>query len=245
MKHGDPKAMSASSAKKRRSLAVPISRRRFVLGLFFGLLPIRLRFARGMGRKEYPQGFREIKGEVRVNDRPVVEGDPVAFGDTVSTGPDGYAVFVVGRDAFMLQENARMEITKGPDKTAKKKGVVVLRVAAGRVLSVFGDGSKRFITNTAVVGIRGTAVYVEIEARRTYVCPCYGTTVVASRHTGKQEQLRTRHHEEPRYIYDTASGGRIEPGPVKNHTDEELIHIESLVGRIPPFVEDEEEFGSY
>jgi hypothetical protein len=27
----------------------------------------------------------------------------------------------------------------------------------------------------------------------------------------------------------------IEPAPVINHTDEELILLESLVGRVPPF----------
>ena len=57
--------------------------------------------------------------------------------------------------------------------------------------------------------------------------------------TGKVlEDVKTRHHESPRYIYKSVQGdGRLIAGaPVINHTDEELILLESLVHRKPPFV---------
>ena len=47
------------------------------------------------------------------------------------------------------------------------------------------------------------------------------------------ETVRTIHHDAPRYIY--AHGDMpikmIEPAPVVNHTDAELIMLEALVGR--------------
>ena len=50
-----------------------------------------------------------------------------------------------------------------------------LRVVTGAVLSVFSPGeSKTLRTSTATIGIRGTAVYLEAEESRTYVCTCYG-----------------------------------------------------------------------
>jgi ribosomal 50S subunit-recycling heat shock protein len=47
--------------------------------------------------------------------------------------------------------------------------------------------------------------------------------------------VRTRHHDEPRYIYRKGMPRMMEKAPVVNHTDAELILLESLVGRKPPF----------
>ena len=55
-----------------------------------------------------------------------------------------------------------------------------------------------------------------------------------------RETVHSTHHSAPRYIY--AHGEMpiqmIEPAPVVNHTDAELIMLEALVGRKPPFEED-------
>jgi hypothetical protein len=53
-----------------------------------------------------------------------------------------------------------------------------------------------------------------------------------------REAVKATHHDAPRYIH--AHGEMpikmIESAPVVNHTDAELIMLEALVGRKPPFV---------
>ena len=50
-----------------------------------------------------------------------------------------------------------------------------------------------------------------------------------------RETVRTRHHEQPRYIMASGAPQMVVPAPVLNHTDAELTMLESVVGRKPPF----------
>lgn len=93
---------------------------------------------------------------------------------------------------------------------------------------------------TATIGIRGTAAYVEDMGERSYVCTCYGVAdIAAADDPAVRETVRTKHHDEPRYVYPAGAAQRIVPAPVINHSDAELVLLESLVGREPPFLEDE------
>ena len=53
--------------------------------------------------------------------------------------------------------------------------------------------------------------------------------------------MKTTHHESPLLLTESDGVVRAEPGPFRNHTDAELIMLEALVGREPPFVKS----GSY
>jgi len=154
-------------------------------------------------------------------------------GDVVVTGRDAELVMVVGRDAFLVRANSRVEFSGD----AARLAVAALRVVTGAVLSVFEPGArKRIQTATASIGIRGTGVYVEVDEMRTYVCTCYGEaelTPVGDPKAG--ETVRTTHHDQPRYIYPRGMPRMIEHAPVINHTDAELVLLESLVGRKVPF----------
>jgi len=201
------------------------------------IVPPWLRKALGMGRREYPQGMQTMEGEVRINGKPAEIGSLVTAGDVVSTGEDGYAVFVMQRSAYMVRENSRIEITAVADDEQKEKMVLVLTMIHGSLLSVFGKGKRRIQTPTAIIGIRGTAVYVELEPARVYVCTCYGQATIASRVDSRiKETVKTWHHEKPRWVYGEGARELLAEAPVINHTDEELILLESLVGRKPPFV---------
>jgi hypothetical protein len=183
-------------------------------------------------RKEV-SGVVMSKGEVRINGRIAEMGMPVKPGDSVATARGGLAVFVIGNDAFLMRENSEL-LTAGEDAL-----VAALRLVTGKLLSVFGRGARRINTATATIGIRGTGIYVEAEAERTYVCTCYGVVdLQASNMPAARETVRTVHHDAPRYVY--AHGEMpikmIETAPVINHSDAELIMLEALVGREPPFV---------
>jgi len=185
------------------------SRRDWLKGAAAMLL---VREALAQGRLE--QGVYRRQGDVRIS------------GDSVSTGADGEVVFVVDKDAVLVRRNSELSILK-----------TGLRIVTGAVLSVFGGGRRQLRTPTATIGIRGTAVYLEVDPSRTYVCTCYGEAVLEPLgDPASRETVRTLHHEQPRYIMAQGAPQMIMPAPVVNHTDAELVFLESLVGREPPFV---------
>ena len=203
-------------------------------------LPLLLRDA--LAARVLPGGMVMIKGEVLVNGSAARTGTLVTPGDRVVTAPGGLAVFVVGTDAFLLRHNSELQ-TAGA-------GVLIasLRLVTGKLLSVFGKGPRSITTPTAIIGIRGTGIYLEAEAERSYVCTCYGVADLQASHMpSATETVRTTHHDAPRYIY--AHGDMpikmIEAAPVLNHSDAELIMLEALVGREPPFVGSGRQYQDY
>jgi hypothetical protein len=174
----------------------------------------------------------EVRGAVQINGRPARAGAVVTPGDRIATASGGAAVCVLGRDAFLIRESGDLR-TAGDSALAGS-----LRLATGKLLSVFGRGAHNIVTPTATIGIRGTGIYVEAEAERTYVCTCYGRVELQARNMpAARETVQTTHHDAPRYVY--AHGAMpismIAPAPVINHTDAELLMLEALVGRKPPF----------
>jgi hypothetical protein len=185
-------------------------------------------------------GVRELKGDVRINNRPARLGQLVRPGDAVATGKGAQAVIVIGRDAYLLRADTRFEVRGRPEwrdtRGAPHEAMVeALRITHGAVLSVFGSGRKHIETPHVTIGIRGTGVYLEAGASRSYVCTCYGEAeLIASRDPKVRAVVKTRHHEAPRYVT-AGPAPRIEPAPVVNHSDAELEMLEALVGREPPF----------
>ena len=211
-----------------------ISRRHWLAlgGLTLAARLALVREALAVGQLE--KGIYRVRGDVRVNGVAASPGQDVKAGDVVTTGADGELVFVAGRDAFLIRANSRVE-ARGSAGAALLSG---LRIVTGSVLSVFSPGeAKRIDTGTATIGIRGTAVYVEAETARTYVCTCYGEAEIASSaDPAARERVRTQHHEQPRYVMATGAPQMLMQAPVLNHTDAELVFLESLAGRSPPFV---------
>ena len=154
------------------------------------------------------QGVRHRSGDVRMS------------GDRISTGGDGHLTIVVGRDAMMVRRNSTLEVVANG-----------FRLVTGAVLTVFSPGrSRQLTTATATIGIRGTAVYLEAERGRTYVCTCYGEAELRSAFDpGARETVRTKRHEQPRYVMAKSSPQMLMQAPVANHTDDELRTLEKLL----------------
>lgn len=182
---------------------------------------------------ESKQGFTRLKGRVTLDGKPAALGQIVRRGQHIATGATSEAVVVIGQDAFLLRENTEFSI----DENAL---VPTLRYISGKILSVFGKGEKKLHTPTAVIGIRGTGCYIEVEReterKRTYFCLCYGEAEVTPlADAGRKEVIKTLHHEHPLYIGDQSAPLMMAQAPVINHTDAEVIMLEGLVGRKPPF----------
>jgi len=184
-----------------------------------------IRDALAQGRLE--KGVYRLRGNVHINGADARQGGELRPGDGVRTQPGAEIVFVTQRDAFLVRQNSEVSLVANG-----------LRIVTGAVLSVFAPGQPKEIrTSTATIGIRGTAVYIEAEASRTYACTCYGTAVLAPiAQPAAAETVTTRHHEQPRYIMAAGAPQMLMQAPVINHTDAELILLESLVGRQPPFI---------
>ena len=140
-------------------------------------------------------------------------------------------MFVDAKDAFLLRSNTILKIKHHKNK----KRIVGFEVIKGGVLSVFSKKKRKIRTPSALIGIRGTGVYIEVDKEKTYICTCYGKAILQRKdNLDIKETVKTSHHDEPRYIY--TDKNNIEKAPVINHTDLELIMLEEQVLRKPPFV---------
>lgn len=170
------------------------------------------------------QGIHRVRGRALINGNPASEGMPVPPGSMVITESSSEAIYVVGQDAYLQKADTRVQIADGGAAS-------VFRVITGALLSVFGRGTpKTIIIPLATIGIRGTGCYTQIEERRTYFCMCYGT-VELTPNGGEPRSYTTQHHDSPFWI----EAGSLTTAGMVSHEDTDLVLLESIVGRQPPF----------
>ncbi len=187
--------------------------------------------SRALAKGDMPPGVNRIEGSAEVNGRPARIGTPVNLGDRVSTGKSSQAVIVVGSDAFLMRSQTTIEV-------GGRGGVLSeMLITTGKVLSVFSQKPVAIKAASASIGIRGTGAYIEVGLAGVYFCLCYGEALVDG--PGMSSKLvKTTHHEQPLLLTDDGGILRAQPGPFQNHSDAELIMLEALVGREPPFMKD-------
>lgn len=170
-----------------------------------------------------------LEGTATVNGQAAKVGTPVKAGDRITTGSSSQAVVVLGQDAFLLREKTIIEMR------GRESALTELLISSGRVLSVFSRKPVTIKANTATIGIRGTGAYLEVDDADIYFCLCYGEALLQG--PGMADKVvKTTHHEQPLLI--RAGLGTLSAANAKfqNHSDDELILLESLVGREPPFM---------
>ena len=180
---------------------------------------------------DLPPGLHRVDGTATVNGKAVKSGAQVNMGDKVATGPGSTAVMVLKGDAFLMRADTTIEV-RGSASTLSD-----LIIAGGKVLSVFSRKPVAVKAAHATIGIRGTGAYIEVLPREVYFCLCYGEAVISGANM-PDKTVVTKHHEQPLLLTEGGGTVRAEPGPFRNHTDDELVMLEKLVGREPPFVKD-------
>lgn len=221
-------------------------RRQLIEALTAGLLSAGLPLGSAFGQSVFGgrpaklpagQSIYRISGSATVNGAAANLQTAVRPGDTVETGKDSEIVFVVGGHSMILRNESRLVI-EGDKPGAAALLLAALRLVTGKLLSVSRNSRARILTPTATIGIRGTGWYAEADPEQTYFCTCYGTTdIAANNDPGSQETVAAKHHDRPLYILGKAAAGKsIRNAPFINHTDQELMLIETLAGRTPPFV---------
>ena len=168
-----------------------------------------------------------LEGAMLVNGISATKDTIISPKDSIKTGKSGRVVFALGHDAFILRSNSELNLSND--------GLLVggLRLLTGKMLAVFGKSKHQINTPTDTIGIRGTGVYLEASPDLTYFCNCYGITDIKGINDAHfVETIDSKYHDLPKYI---TQKGEIKSAPFINHTDEELMLIESLVGRTTPF----------
>ena len=182
------------------------------------------------------KGINSTSGNVTVNGNPAKAGAPVKPGDKVSTSNGSSAVLVIGKDGFLLRDSTTVTFQESKTKPGVVESVLV---TTGKILAVFAKRTEESLiieVPHATVGIRGTGCYLEVHDTRTYFCLCYGEASVNGVGMPQPKILKTTHHENPVWLDDRGGIMKVEKASFVNHNDDELIMLEKLNGREPPFV---------
>jgi len=211
-------------------------------GVFSSILPASALadsiFGRRPSRLPAGQSIYRLYGNVTVNGKEANMKTAIGPNDTIETGKNSEIVFVVGGNSMILRSESKITMQGQKSETGSFL-ISALRILSGKILSVSRNRSMAIRTPTATIGIRGTGFYIEAEPELTYFCTCYGTTdVVANNDPSSKDTVEATHHDRPLFI--TAekgkAGNNIRSAGYRDHTDQELMLIETLVGRTPPFV---------
>lgn len=193
----------------------------------------------GGSPKQLPPGqsIYRMSGTVKVNGVDANLNTKINATDTIETGKDSELLFVVGGNSMILRENSNLTLE---NKKEDQSNLIIagLRLLSGKLLSVSRSQGIKIQTQTATIGIRGTGVYLEADPELTYFCTCYGLAdVQASSDPSSTDTVQAEHHDKPLYILAKEQAGKnIRRAGFINHSDQELMLIETLVGRTPPFV---------
>ena len=172
-----------------------------------------------------------IEGDVFINQAKINTSSAIKNGDEIVVSQQGKLIFSMGEDAFLLRGGTTLQVYS-EDNSAL---VSALRLVTGAVLGVFGKRkiTTRIYTNTATIGVRGTAVYAAVTKNKLYTCTCYGHTdlIVGL----EREDIISKHHNAHVVTTDGKNNAQMKAFEVIDHTDDELRMLEALVGRKPSF----------
>lgn len=192
----------------------------------------------GSTPRKLPPGrsIYRLRGRATVNGKEANLSTLIKPNDSIQTYDKSELVFVVGGHAMILREMSQLRLAGKEDNASFL--IQGIRIVSGKLLAVSRSQGTQIRTSTATIGIRGTGFYIESEPDQTYFCTCYGLSDVESTDDpSSKDTVASKYHDKPLYIFATEPEGKnIRPAPFINHTDQELMLIETLVGRTPPFV---------
>jgi hypothetical protein len=186
-------------------------------------------------KMNFSRSIYKLGGKVLINGQLATLETRIIPGDSIITGEKSYIIFIVTGESFILRSHSNMKLGEFRQPSPSIASIDLL---AGKMLSVFAPRKPMLIsTPQAIVSIRGTGVYVESLKSHSYVCTCYGETEIRSRKQPSiRETIKATHHDAPKYIRQDGQKSLIESAPFINHDDEELLLIETLVGRQTPYL---------
>jgi len=168
-----------------------------------------------------------LHGDVWINGFHVNENTPIHFGDRVLTGAKANIMIVLDENVYRLGSRALFTLP-----SAQKRGT--LSLLYGELLAVFRHNSnKTLYTKTAVLGVRGTGLYLNSKYDETYLCLCYGDVDLTDvKDANNQAHIHAEHHNA--IVFNHQSRKVKGNQPLLGHVDHDLYELEALAGRISP-----------
>jgi hypothetical protein len=150
---------------------------------------------------------------------------------------ESQAAVRLGKNAFLLNAETQVDFDIDFDTEPDNLFFRTASIAMGGMHGVFDPEQKterEIRTQHATIGIRGTAMYVEVQGdeNRTYRCCCYGGIDISNMASGERLRQQASYHE----AYIITADGAIKPAlydqPL-NHYDDTLMALEKTVSRQP------------
>lgn len=168
-----------------------------------------------------------LHGKVWINGQEADRHTPIHFGDKILTGTKSRITIELDGSVYRMTGRSRLTLPEGSKNIA-------LHLLYGKLLAVFRHNSHKTIyTSTAVLGVRGTGIYLNSEHDQTYLCTCYGDIDLTDRDNEKyQAHVHATHHNA--IVFDHDSRQVKGNQPMLEHVDADLFELEALASRTPP-----------
>ena len=167
-----------------------------------------------------------FKGPVLINGKLASANTPIHFGDEVLTGDKAYITLKLDGSVYRMGSRSRLALPETKEN-------FTLNLFFGSVLAVFRrDTTKTIRTRTAVLGVRGTGLFLNEDNEQTYLCTCYGDIVFSDkRDATNTAHIHAEYHQVIAFNHHTKTFTK--PAMV-GHVTQDLFDLEALAERIPP-----------
>jgi len=167
-----------------------------------------------------------FKPPILVNGKLASKHTPISFGDEILTGDKAQIVLKLDGSVYRMGSRTRLKL---PETTEKFS----LNIFFGSVLAVFKRNTPKTIyTNTAVLGVRGTGLFLHVDNQQTYLCTCYGDIDFADVNQPKQAvHIHGEYHQVVALNHQTH---RFSKPAMVGHVSQDLFDLEALADRTPP-----------
>jgi hypothetical protein len=137
---------------------------------------------------------------------------------------------VIGQDAYMQREKSTINF-------AAEAAADVMRVInRGKFFQCSEKAIRSWWYQPQPSAFAAPVAISRLKQRPPTSGLCYGAAEVSPTADPKlTERIETKHHDHPILIHNDSAMPMMAPASVINHTDAELILLENLVGRWPPF----------
>ena len=189
--------------------------------MFYRLLPLALliiSFTPAHAEAETGR-IHNLQGQVWINGVAANRQTPIHFGDRILTGANSRVTLSLDENIYTIHSRSALKL---PEQSKN----FTLKVLYGAFLAAFRhDTHKTIQTQTAVLGVRGTGLYLDTEQPQLYLCLCYGDIDHDGTHI---------HADYHKAVNIDRQSGALTESTMLGHSDDELRELEALVGRTPP-----------
>ena len=171
--------------------------------------------------------IQSLEGKVWVNGKLADTSTEIHFGDSVMTGGLSHVTILLDGNVYRIANSSKLTLPENRKE-------ITLDMIYGAILAVFRhDAHKTIFTPTAVLGVRGTGLYLSERDEETHLCACYGDIEFAdAANPQHQKHIHAEYHQI--VVLDHESGEFSINQKMVGHSDENLHELEKMADRTPP-----------